>query len=551
MAASKAKVSDLLKQGDSLFTKRVGLLSLWDELALNYYPERADFQSPHTFGDDFADHLRDGAPVRFRAELASALSAMLRPRGRQWFRRSSGDEPTDERPVNAKFLEVQSERLSRLMYAPKAQFVRATREGDNDYVTFGQAVLSVEESTARDHMLFRDWHIRDCVWMENADGVIDRLDRDFKLTARAAVQRWGKKNLHRDIVKAAEQEPGKEFEFRHVCMPTEEYADGAERKRMKLPHMSVYLDRVHNECIYEGGLPGFTYIVPRWATVSGSVYAFAPPAIIALPDARFLQELTWTMIEAGQKHVDPAALAISEAIRSDIDMSAGGITWVDAKYDERTGEPLRYLEQRGNFNVALDFQANKYESLSSAWFINKLNLPQDREMTAYEVSERVKEFLRGSLPLFEPMETDYNAQLLEKSYLVADNAGAFDDLEVPPDLQGADMRFEFESPIQEAQKRIHVAQFSEALGLVASAAELAGEEFRPPISIDKSLEDAIQGTGAPADWFLDDEQKAQAAEQAANAQAMREAGAAVREGVTLAGDVADTTTALREAGLSE
>jgi hypothetical protein len=75
-------------------------------------------------------------------------------------------------------------------------------------------------------------------------------------------------------------------------------------------------------------------------TVSGSAYAYSPATVVALPDARLLQQITLTLLEAGQKAVDPPWKATSEAIQGGVNSFAGGITWVDPEYDERGARRL-------------------------------------------------------------------------------------------------------------------------------------------------------------------------------------------------------------------
>jgi hypothetical protein len=48
----------------------------------------------------------------------------------------------------------------------------------------------------------------------------------------------------------------------------------------------------------------------------GLAYAYSPATVVALPDARLLQQMTLTLLEAGQKAVDPPLKATSEAIRA-------------------------------------------------------------------------------------------------------------------------------------------------------------------------------------------------------------------------------------------
>ena len=63
----------LIKQGDHLFDKRGSLLSMWQSIADNFYPERADFTVSRSLGDDFADNLTTSYPLLVRRDLGNSL----------------------------------------------------------------------------------------------------------------------------------------------------------------------------------------------------------------------------------------------------------------------------------------------------------------------------------------------------------------------------------------------------------------------------------------------------------------------------------------------
>lgn len=88
----KSRVRDLVEQGDRLFAKRQPLLALWQSMADNFYPMRADFTRQRTGGEEFASHLMTGRPVLAHRDLGNALSSMLRPRGQAWFHARTGEE---------------------------------------------------------------------------------------------------------------------------------------------------------------------------------------------------------------------------------------------------------------------------------------------------------------------------------------------------------------------------------------------------------------------------------------------------------------------------
>ena len=48
-----ALADEIIRHSGELFNKRIQLLSLWQEIAENFYPERADFTVNRTLGEDF------------------------------------------------------------------------------------------------------------------------------------------------------------------------------------------------------------------------------------------------------------------------------------------------------------------------------------------------------------------------------------------------------------------------------------------------------------------------------------------------------------------
>src|SRR5262249_31538881 len=146
------------------------------------------------------------------------------------------------------------------------------------------------------------------------------------------------------------------------------------------------------------------YVIDRWATISGSQYAYSPSAIYGLPDARMLQQITLTMLEAGQKATDPPMIAVSEAINGGVNVGAGMITWTDADYEERTGEVLRPMEMRfDGIRYGAEREERVSGQLDAVFFLNQIRIPQiTKEMTAYEASKLYEEFQRNALPLLEP-----------------------------------------------------------------------------------------------------------------------------------------------------
>lgn len=543
------RAKELVAIGDSLFKKKQSWDELCQEIAENFYPMRSDFTSAFTLGEEFSVDLMDSYPVQARETLGNAPSAMLRQG--EWFAVRTGYEEIDEDPQNARWLEYATGRLRRLIYDRRANFVRATDEADHDYVTFGNPVLSVEESPARDHFLFRTWHPKECAWMENGVGRIDHLQRKMKMTARNMVKRWPK-TAHSDIVKAAKDDPTKEFDVRHIVLPFDDiYGDDrAMRRRYRnSPFCSVYVDSGHQTVLGEGPLPTFNYVVPRWRTLTGYSQGFSPATVNSLPDGRMMQSLARIILEQGEKAVDPATIAKGEIFRDAVNLYAGGMTYVDLEADEKIQDVFQTIDSGGNLVVGLEMKQDVRNLIAEAFLLNKLMLPSAREMTAFETQARLDEFRRAALPFFGPIESEYHLPLLDVAFQLAVHNKAFDVTEMPEALSEKEVTFTFESPLNTAEGRQNVQAFQESVQILAGAAQF-DKSIPTLMDFKKMTKDAVRGTGAKSDWFADEEVQQSAEEQDANVERLSAAAAALREGAGVATDVATASQAMQAAGLA-
>jgi hypothetical protein len=152
----------------------------------------------------------------------------------------------------------------------------------------------------------------------------------------------------------------------------------------------------------------------------------------------------------------------------------------------------------------------------------------DHEMTAYEVQERMKQYRRENLPLFSPLEDDYNGQLCDATFNLGMQMGLYGSLQdVPQSLRGKDVVFQYESPLTESQNEEKANRFSQTSTLLREAAEMDAGVI-DNVDFDVAIRDAIQGINAPETWLVPPEvvaERRQMDAQAAQAQAQAEAGA--------------------------
>ena len=503
-----------IAQGDHLFSKRGTLLSMWQVLGDNFYPERADFTNSRSLGEDFADHLTTSYPLMVRRDFGNSLGTMMRPNSLDWFKmRCKGREDYDDQPGKA-WLEWATGVQKRAMYDRRSLFTRASKEADHDIAAFGQAVKSVTLNRQADGLLYRCWHLRDCAWAENDEGLVNTMHRKWKPTA-LDLSRIFKGRIHSkvdDMLTGSNKNPFGEINVRHIVIPADQ-ANGLDYvgKKANVPFISIFVDVDNNHVMEVVGRAYFEYIVPRWQTVSGSQYAFSPATVCALPDARLLQAMTYTLLEAGEKAVNPPMKAVADALRSDLAIYAGGVTYVDESYDERTGDALSILgDQRySGIPFGLDMAQDQRMQIREAFYLDKLTLPMGApEMTAYEVSQRVSDYIRQAAPIFEPLEDEDNAAVCETTFDILMRGGAFGSYaDIPESLKGEDIGFKFESPLHDAIERQKLTRYNEAQQVLSTTLPVFPEAVAE-INFREAFRDALFASGIPAKWVNSDEEAA-------------------------------------------
>lgn len=533
----------LREQADQLFAKRGSLMMLWQEQAEQFYPERADFTITRTIGEDFAAHLTTSFPLICRRDLGDQIGQMLRPTQKPWFHIITAD-PRLKNNATKRWLQWAEGVQYRAMYDRQAQFARATKEGDHDFAAFGQCVLSVELNRFRSSMLFRCWHLRDVVWRENQDGEIDFVARRWKVALIDLITLFPKAELDPKLRERARKTPYDEIVVLHIVC-TAELWDGDARGKKRV---SIFYDCEYDRVIEEVPIHHRVYIIPRWQTVSGSQYAFSPATVAALPEGRLLQAMTLTLLDAGEKSTNPPLIATKDVVKSDMQMFPGGVTWIDAEYDERLGDALRALNiDTKGLPINLELVQDSRQVLQQCFYLNRLrafNPGSDPEMTAFQAGQLVQEYIRNALPLFEPMEADYNGQICEEVFDILYRNGAFGSpQDMPQELKNADVEFRYESPLHDVIAAAKGTKFLEFKQIVAEAVALDPSCAHIP-DAPTILRDVADGIRVPATWLRDEVAVEEA--MAANAQAQEQQ--EMLSSMQQSAEIAETLGRARQAG---
>lgn len=546
---------DLLDIDSRLFSAKQSIDSLHQEIAEFFYPERADFTQEIIYGEDFASHLTDFYPVLVRRELGDQIGSMVRPSDREWFKASVSNKQVARSSQAKGFLEFMTTVNRSVLYSRDSGYKRAAKEAEHDFATFGMNWTQVSYNKTRDNLLFKTHHGKNCAGAEGPDGQVWHVHRKCDMPAHVMAHWFGEDKLPQGAKDALKRKDTQtKFKVRHVFIPLDIYDP-----YRKFPKGAKWADiYVTDEGKLLQELPAFTfdYIVPRWATVSGHFYAFSPASIIALPQARMLQRMMMTIIEAGEKQVDPPLIATEDAITSPIDISSSGVTYIDSEYDERLGPALRPLDLGKNVGLGVDLVSDARRLLADAFFISKLQpmASAQQTKTAYETSQIVQEYIRNALPLFDPIEDEWTGRTLDlvtEKVMRAGGYGPVDRNGVPVDmpdiLLGQNIEYEFQNSLKEARDRQTINAYAESAALIAQAAQL-DPAMVSEVDMRTAFRDAFGSVPAGrSDWLVDDQQALQARQQMTEAMQAKAAMAEAGEGAAVANEAGQAAQSIREA----
>lgn len=522
------RAKEVLRIGDAAFSRKMQVDSLNQELALNFYPERADFTTKRNEGEEFADHLFSSYPILAKRELANMLSELLRPD--KFLSIHVDDEDLDNGDEERAFLEHLTNIQWRAMSDPGAQLVTAEGQTDHDFAAFGNGVLQFGTNVLGDGLLFRNHHLRDNAWSENGENVIDGNHRNWNPTARQLKHHF-RNNVSKDVIRACEKDPEKPFHCRHVVLPSRIY-DYKSKSGRQFPFVSLYVERETETVLEETGLTHFPYVISRWQRISGSPYGVSMATMILLPDGRTMQVVMRTIREAGEMYVNPPMIGVTEAIRGDIALYPGGITTADMEYDERLGEVLRPVtKDRGGFPIGFEIAAALKDDISRGFFLDKIKLPETgRAMTATEVRRIIQEHIRAAAPLTKPIQQERNYPLCDGVFQLLSEHGVFPLDQMPESLQGRDIKFKFRSPLDELQEQNEADTYVDIMTRIVMPAAQIDPAQMENVDLTEATRDAMRAAGWKAKWFKPkeavDEKRAQVAQEQEAERVMQQVAAA-------------------------
>mgnify|MGYP000666349892 FL=1 len=473
----------LLKRFDRLKSNRQNWESHWQEVADYMQPRKADVTKTRSKGDKRTELIFDSSPLQAVELLAASLHGMLTNPATTWFSlRFKGGEFEDNDEAKA-WLEDATE----VMYNAinKSNFQQEIFELYHDLITFGTAAMFIEEDD-EDTLKFSTRHINEMYISENDKGRIDTIFRKFRLTARAAIQKFGA-NVSDNIVTVNKKDPYEEIEILHAIYPRSDF-NPKKQDKANMPFESVYLEAGTGDELSVSGFKEFPFVVPRYLKASHEIYGRSP-AMTALPDVKMLNEMSKTTIKSAQKQVDPPLLVPDDGFILPVRTVPGGLNF----YRAGTRDRIEPLNIGANTPLGLNMEEQRRDSIRNAFYVNQLMMQNGPQMTATEVIQRNEEKMRLLGPVLGRLQSELLKPLIDRTFALLLRKNLF--RPAPDFLSGQDIEIEYVSPLAKAQKSAELQSIMRGIEILGSLANVA--PVFDHVNMDKLVKHLMDVVGVP------------------------------------------------------
>jgi hypothetical protein len=473
----------LLKRFDRLKAQRQNWESHWQEVADYMMPRKADVTKSRSKGDKRTELIFDSSPMQSLELLAASLHGMLTNPSTPWFSLRFKEDGMENEDEAKEWLESATES----MYAAfnRSNFQQEIFELYHDLITFGTAAMFIEEDE-EDIVKFSTRHINEIYISENDKGRIDTVFRKFKISARAALQKFGQ-DASDNIVTTARKDPYEEIEIIHVVYPRTDF-DPKKQDKTNMPFASVYIEAGTGNELSMSGFKEFPFVVPRYLKASHEIYGRSP-AMTALPDVKMLNEMSKTTIKAAQKQVDPPLLVPDDGFILPVRTVPGGLNF----YRSGTRDRIEPLNIGANNPLGLNMEEQRRNSIRNAFYVNQLMMQQGPQMTATEVIQRNEEKMRLLGPVLGRLQSELLKPLIDRVFAIMIRKNIF--LPAPEFLAGKDIEIEYVSPLAKAQKSSELQSIMRGIEIMGSLANVA--PVFDYINFDKLVKHLLDIVGVP------------------------------------------------------
>lgn len=531
---SDERAIETLRRHERFKSERSIFDSHWQEIAERVWPDRASFTTKNrTEGEKKTERMFDATAALALTRFAAAMESMLTPRTAKWHKLRVSNEALNQSPAVQRYLDEVTNILFRVRYSARANFASQMHEAYMGLGAFGTGGILIDDLLG-EGIRYKSIDLSNLYFCENRHGIIDTVHREFKYTARQAMQHFDPARLPQKIRETAEKEPETKFDFLHCVKPNEERKQG-DRSYKGMRLSSYYICMESRTTVEDGGYRTMPYALGRYITTPGETYGRSP-AMLVLPDVKMLNEMKKTIIRSAHLSVSPPLLLQDDGALKAFDLRPNALNF--GGVDERGQQLVHPLRIDGRLDIGMDMIEAQQRVINDAFLVTLFQILVDQpNMTATEAMLRAQE--KGALlaPTMGRQQSELIGPQIERELDILAHAGMLP--EMPQELIeiGGDVEIEYVSPLNRAQRAEDGVAIMRTFEAVAPMAQIDPRVLKAYDWV-KAARELGDINGVPAKLARSDDEIAAMdeaeAEQAQAAQLLQAAPLAAQTAKTLA-----------------
>lgn len=507
-----SRVEDAIALQSQMYSARGNFNTMWQAVSERVLPNYSDFIMQWAEGQRRTNKVFDSTAPLALEHFCSAMESMLCPQSTRYQRLRPVDPRLQRDLEIMQYMDMMTDVLFRARYAPTANFQSQIHESFAQTGAFGNGPLLVDDVPGFG-LRYRAMHLAETFGMENSAGVIDRVHREYQLTAKAAVDAetrgiFDPGSLPEGIRDC--NDPTQKFTFLHCIYPDPDYNA---KSRLGKAFKSLQICKEERCLLKERGYTTQPILFPRYRVSPKETYGRGPGCDV-LPEILMLNEAAKLYIRQAQRAIAPPILLADDGSLQAFDVRSNAFNYGMLSPD---GKPLAVpFMTGGNFEVGQDFLKRVGDIVNRAFLVDIFSILTDRQpgVTATETLQRAQEKGQLLAPMIGRQQSELFGPLTTREVDILFRSNQFPP---PPkkirDLGALEWEVVYESEIQVTQRK------TKALSIAATI-----QQVDPLMQIDPSVAQVFNSkrmaniigdaNGAPAAIFNTPEEM-QAKEEAA------------------------------------
>lgn len=451
--------------------------TLFEDIRTYIYPTTASFipgTQNSSRGLDLNRKIYDPTAERAHKDLVGAIMSGMTNSATRWFNFSAVDERLLSLESNRTALEKATSQVLSVLANPKTNFYPAIHEGYFEITGLGTGVIFKRGKGSKS--FYKCLPLGDVYFEENDYGLVDTVYRPVFMTPKQVMDQFpdiNDANLKTRLISRYEGQPSSLLEVVHCVRPNKKYNSDVISSK---PYESIYVLKDEGYYLLERkGYSRKPFYIARWETIAGRESLGRGLGMTAVKDAKVLNQMSKTNLEAGEVSVRPALQAPYGAFMQKLNLSP--LAFNQFKNTIGLKDPRATpLVTVGNLVLGLEMENQRRRAIQESFFIDLLNEDKKQRMTQLETAQREQSRLGRMAPQMSRIQGEWLAPIVLDLYEELVEEGLIE--AVSEDKK--DLALVFNSPLTRAQKQAQSTSLQRFLNSIAAIGQIFPEVLEVP-----------------------------------------------------------------------